>query len=161
MFISLTLGTPRVLLISIASTQTFHYMHLRENYNIFTISMTQQMELFLYIIIYHQLTLILYLLQSSETFDTFDLPEVSSFRSRCNTWPRQQLQQQLQQQQQQQHVFMQQPTLREYQELGSLKEFGSSSALNSIQGGTFMLANRLVAPSSPWRPKVVTQVISN
>ena len=103
---------------------------------------------------------VLFLFQSSETFDTFDLPEVPNFRSRCNTWPRQQLQQQLQQQQQQHaHVFMQQPTLREYQELGSVKEFGSSSALNSSEGGSFMLANRLMTTSAPWRPKVVTQVI--
>ena len=104
-----------------------------------------------------------------DTFDNSDLPE-ENFRSRCNTWPRQlQLQQQQQQQQrrlqqqqqQQQPFFQQQPTLQEYPELGAVKEFGSSSALNSVKSGSYMLANRLIATSSPWRPNLATQACSS
>ena len=107
------------------------------------------------------------LLNQDDQYDNSDLPE-ANFRSRCHTWPRQlQLQQQQQQQQRrlqqplQQSFFQHQPTLQEYTELGSVKEFGSSSALNSVKSGSYMLANRLIAPPSPWRPKVVPQACSS
>ena len=102
-----------------------------------------------------------------DTFDNFDLPD-ATFRSRCNTWPRQL---QIQQQQQQQHQQPQQQRRLQQQQLtpfyhpsvqdyGQVKEFGSQSGLNSVQAGSFMLATRLISPgsvASPWRPKVTQQ----